>query len=346
MSHLVMIGSIIGAALASVPRIIERWRCPVMRGPEFFFDVAVHPDSHNGAGAAILRRYRWRLFIPWLLEALIFVALALAGHWTWANIVTVILGITLFTRFNYYAARIWAENQARRLERVEESRPVSSVVFSLQPRSLLNYTNWHVEGAIVLALAAAAMWLVSLAPTSHDPMMIRRLTDNLIVTIYVQLGALLIKRGIIQSGSAAPADNPEAYLAWRESLRRFTIGICDSFRLMFALSPLFTIAFILGSARVQMAATAGFIGFLVIAAIYEWRSRFAYLRVARSTKPAKLPLLPGAENSRGLVGFWPALPVLLLKTTNGYALNLASAPVPIAGLYLAGFAVLWFWLVR
>jgi len=346
MNILVIVGAIVGAALATLPRIIERWRSPVMRGPEFLFDVAVNPDFHNGAGNDILRRYRGRLFIPYLLEGLIFVALWLAGQWTIANILTAIAVIAIFTRFNYYAARIWAENQARRFERLEETRPASSLVFSLEPRTLLNYTNWHVEGGIILALAAAAMWLASLNPTSHDALMIRKLADNLIVTIYMQVGMLLIKRGIVHSGSAAPADNPEAYLAWRESLRRFSIGVCDVFRLMFALSPIFTIAFILGSARVQMAATAGFIAFMVIAVVYEWRSRFAYLRVARSTKPARLPLLPGAEKSRGPLGFWPALPVLLLKTTNGYALNLASAPVPIAGLYLAGFAVLWFWLVR
>jgi hypothetical protein len=68
--------------------------------------------------------------------------------------------------------------------------------------------------------------------------------------------------------------------------------------------------------------------------------------VARRTKPARLPLLPDFEQIRSVLGFWPSLPLLLLKTANGYALNLASAPVRIAGLYFAGFAGLWLWLVH
>lgn len=47
-----------------IPRIKERWIAPLLRGPEWFFDVAVAPDFLRSPGAAILRNYRWRLFIP------------------------------------------------------------------------------------------------------------------------------------------------------------------------------------------------------------------------------------------------------------------------------------------
>ena len=51
--------------ILQIPRIKERVVAPLMRGPEWFFDVAVPPDFLKGPGAALLRNYRWRLFIPW-----------------------------------------------------------------------------------------------------------------------------------------------------------------------------------------------------------------------------------------------------------------------------------------
>jgi len=50
-----------------------------MRGAEYFFDVAVLPEFSDGPGVAILRRYRVRLFIPWLVEGAILGALWMAG---------------------------------------------------------------------------------------------------------------------------------------------------------------------------------------------------------------------------------------------------------------------------
>src|SRR5579871_2696557 len=215
-----------------LPRIRERWSAPLLRGSDFFFDIAVPPEFSSGPGVAILRRYRARLFIPWLAEGAILGALWMAGMFTLPYIGAVVCLLTLLTRFNYYAARISAENQARRYERPEASQPVATLAFSLQPRTLADYTNWYVEFAIVLAFALPAGWLALLSTTPFDPNIIRRLTGVLILFIYLQAGSLLIKRGVVHSGSLAPADNPEPYLAWRDSLRRFTTNMCDVFRLM------------------------------------------------------------------------------------------------------------------
>ena len=116
-------------------------------------------------------------------------------------------------------------------------------------------------------------------------------------------------------------------------------------RLMFAVQPILALGFLAGGTARWLAWIASAAATLVII-VYEWRSRWKHLEVARRTKPARLPLLLDLEQTRSVLGFWPSLPLLLLKTANGYALNLASVPVRIAGLYFAGFAGLWLWLVR
>jgi hypothetical protein len=327
-----------------LPRIKERWVAPLMRGPEWFFDVAVPPDFLAGSGAAILRNYRWRLFIPWGIEGLTLAALWLTGHISEVSILVMISVITLLTRFNYYAARIVIENRTRLFERPEASQPTTNIVLSLQPRTLSAYTDWWVEAGIILALCAAAVWSVFL-PATHDPAMERRLLSLMVIDVYAQAGLLLIKCGIIRSGGAAPVDNVEQYLVWRESLRRFTTGLCDLARLLFSLRPLLVIGVIIGGSTLLATEIGLFI--VSMAAIgLGWRRRLAYLKVARRTRPVKFPLSPAAQKARGPVGFWPSLPVLLLKTANGYALNLASTQVGIAGLYSVGFAGLWMWLAR
>jgi len=231
-----------------IPRIKERWIAPLMRGPEWFFDVAVPQDFLKGPGAAILRNYRWRLFIPWGIEGLTLVALWLTGHLSAANILVTVTVITLFTRFNYYAARIATENRTRHFECPDASQPTSNVVLSLEPRTLSAYTDWRVEAGIILALSAAALWLAFL-PATQDHAIERRLFSLIVIDVYAQGGLLLIKSWVIRSGGAAPVDNAEQYLAWRESLRRFTTGICDLVRLLFSLKPLLVVS---SSSAVQL----------------------------------------------------------------------------------------------
>jgi hypothetical protein len=282
-----------------IPRIKERWVAPLMRGPEWFFDVGVAPDFLKGPGATLLRNYRWRLFIPWSIEGLALTGLWLTGRNNAINILVLIMGITLFTRFNYYAARLATENRTRRFEQPDANQPTSNVVLSLQPRTLPSYTNWWVEAGIALALSAAAGWLAYLAATSPDPALPRRLVSLLIVNMYGQVGLLLVKSGVIRSGGAAPADNVEQYLAWRESLRRLTTAYATSPDYCSRCSRWWALTLVAGGST-RLAATIGFGGAFILALGVEWRSRLVHLKVARRTWPAKFPLLPAAQKARGL----------------------------------------------
>jgi hypothetical protein len=331
-----------------IPRIVERWKAPLLRGPGWFFSVEVAPDFREGAGAAILRRYRTRLFLPWAIEVPIFIALLLAGRNLY--IMGLIAVVTPLTRLNYYAAQRAAENQARRSELPGTRHPVSAVALSLHPRTLRDYTNPWIEAVIALALGGSLAWLGYRYATLQDWQPVRLPFAMTVIYIYLQGGVLLIKRAIVRARCVAPADNASQYLAWRDSLRRLATAICDYVRLMLAFGPLaFDLQWVTkpwaGSAAQRTLLLAAFLGG-ALATLFEWRRRLQYLEVARRTKPANYLVLPDVQDTGSPVCFRPALPVLLLNGPNGYALNLASAPVKAAGLYLAGFATLWVCLTR
>ncbi len=334
------------AIVSRYSRLKERWTAPLMRGSEWFFSVAVPPDFIDGPGRDILRRYRLRLFIPWLIEIAILAVILIFGNVLYVP--WLIVGIALFTRLNYYAARQAAENQARRFELPDAQEPVSAVALSLAPRTLASYTNRWLEAAIGISFAASFAWLGYRYAIASDPNAMRVLLGGAVIGFYLQLGLLLIKRAIINAPSVAPADNAEQYLAWRESLRRFSTWLCDFSRLLMLPSLLVLDMLPLIKSKPGSGTLApiliGLFGFFLIATWYEWRRRSAHLEVARRTKPAKLPALPGVPAS--VVCFQPAYPLLLLRNANGYALNLASTTIKMAGLYIAGFALLWAWLLR
>jgi hypothetical protein len=334
------------AIVLRYPRLQERWTAPLLRGTDWFFNVAVPPDFIDGPGHGILRRYRTRLFIPWMIEIPILVVLLISGHTRYFTVL--ILGTTLFTRFNFYAARQAAENMALPFELHDAREPVTQVSLSLQPRTTGNYTNRWVEAILAIAFAGSFAWLGYIYVTSPERQLITWLLSWSIFMFYWQAGLLLAKRAIVSAPTVAPANNAEQYLAWRESLRRFSTWLCDSARLLFVPALLANDILAVTKPRMQGGTlSAIMLGLFVPMAFvgwYEWRRRSAHLEVARRTRPAKLPALPGVPAR--LICFQPDYPMLLLRSANGYALNLASAPAKLAGLYLAGFAGLCVWLVH
>jgi hypothetical protein len=197
-------------AAMRMPRIRKRWSAPLLRGPEWFFSVAVKPDFPGGPGEAILRNYRWRLFIPWAVEIPIFLGIPIAGRNRY--IMILIFVATLLTRLNYYAARKWAEEQARRFELAGANQPAATVALLLHLRTLAAYTNWRVEAAIALALGGSLAWLGYRYAAMRDWQAVRGPFSAIVIYIYLQAGLLLIKRAMVRARSLAPADNAGQYL--------------------------------------------------------------------------------------------------------------------------------------
>jgi hypothetical protein len=58
---------------------VRRGRQPLLRGPEWFFNVPVQPDFYAGAGRKILHRYWMRMFIPFAVDIPVATGLADCG---------------------------------------------------------------------------------------------------------------------------------------------------------------------------------------------------------------------------------------------------------------------------
>jgi pimeloyl-ACP methyl ester carboxylesterase len=330
------------AIATRIPRLLERWPAPLVRGPEWFFGASVPPDFLAGPGRAILRRYRLLLSIPWAIEVLLLAAILLAGR---PNAIPwLLVGIGLFTRANYYAVRQWAENQARRFENPAPIRQGSMLALSLEPRRLGSYTNPWVEAVIALTWAGSLIWLSYWYVHLPDRRDAAWLPGAVAVSLYLQAGLLLIKRAIVRARAVVPVENPEQYLVWRDSLRRFSTGRCDFMRLILLVTPVKADVRAATGPQLHGAPLRALIfSFLAVALVtlwYEYRSRREYLEVARRTKPATLIARPDIHQTGKLICFLPSYPALLMRGRDGYALNLASRPARVAGFYLAGFILI------
>ena len=336
------------AVVTRIPRIVERWKAPLLRGPDWFFNVQTQPGFLKGPGSAILNLYRWQLFVPWAIELPIFLAFLITGHNRY--IIPLIAVVTLFTRLNYYLDRKRAEDRARRFEVLSATAPAASVALSLQPRTLRQYTKPWVEAVIALALLGSLAWLGYRYRLTSDWHLLRRPLTSTIMAIYLQAGLLLVKLAFIRARSVAPAENAEQYLAWRDSLRRLSTTLCDYARVMLAfIPPIAALQSVTASwkgSREQSATGFCILAGCAIITWYEWRHRIHYLEVARRTKPANFLIRPDLPEQAPPLCFRPAVPMFLLSRPGGYALNLASAPAKVAALYLAGYAALVTYLPR
>jgi hypothetical protein len=333
--------------LGRIPRLVERWNAPMLRGKGWFFNVEIASDFHWMAPASLLRNYRIRLFLPWMIELPVDLALLLSGN---IRGVFIVMAVTaLFTRLNYYLARQSAEQGARIYEigAVPEAEP--AVTLSLQPRSLRDYTNPWIEAALAAITVAAFLYLGSMYLTRHDWNAVRQPFALLVFQTYLQLGVLLAKRGIVRARYLAPAMDAEQHLAWRESLRRLSTAICDYMRLFLVITLLpicAAAAGILEKRSAQMVYALVVMTSAVVITALEWRRRLRYLEVARRTKPARLLVRRDVPDDVPLICFQPSFSALLLNGANGYSLNLASPAARSGAVYISGLAILWLLFVR
>jgi hypothetical protein len=334
------------AFAARVLRLLERWKAPLLRGEGWLFSIEVAPDFFYGPGAAILRAYRLRLFLPWMVELPVLAALLYFNQRPYAGAVIVL--ITLLTRVNYYWARLSAERAARPFEINPAVEEPSAVALSLHPRTLREYTTPWIEAVLGVSVVAAFVLLAYRYHSAQDLSLISAASLSAALYVYLQIGLLLVKLGVVHARYAAPSIVTAQHLAWRESLRRFSAACCDYSRLALAAFPLVA-AFLSAHASSQESRLATSLAVLFMAAValcLEWRRRIQYLRIARRTKPAKLLIKPDLPQDAAVICFRPSLPALLLNAPNGYSLNLASDSAKAAALYTAGLALLWIALAR
>jgi hypothetical protein len=322
---------------------IRRWRLPLLRGPEWFFNVRVQPDFYSGPGQEILRRYRMRMFTPFVTEIPLLAAVLIFGHLS--QLVWLMLGRAAFIHLNQLFSVDLAERQARPFAAVGAEQPVSSVVLSLKPRRLADYTDLKLELVLGLASLATVAWLLRYYFSGPEQHNIRLVLGVPFLLLYLQAGLLFIKRGIVAWRTPIPQLQAEEHLEAREHARRFYLKVIDWYRILWTAELMVFPLRITGSAasrdRVQNIMLISMLVISVVLTIWVERTRNRLQALAKRAQPAKMPeLLPEAGSSGWMLCYQPATPMLLIRSAQGYSLNLANARTQLGAVYLAGLAAL------
>jgi len=322
---------------------LRRGRQPLFRGPEWFFSVHVRPDFYTGEGRNILRRYWMRMLIPFAVDIPLAIAIFISGHLQLLNLL--ILAVAALIHINHSFSVPLAERQAQPFAVLEDEQPVSSVVFSLKPRRLRDYSNRTLEIAMALSSVVAFVWLAHYYLTSPGHQNLRQVFGPPVLWLYIQSGFLFAKFVIVAWRSPAPQTQADKHLEAREERRKFYLRMCDWSRILHSILILSWPVLLTASPTYrERLGTIWLMGLLVTGvALTVWGEirRKQVLKVALLARPVKLPDLMGhAETLKWPVCYQPSAPLSVLKGAHGYSLNFANALTQLGTAYLAGMAVL------
>jgi hypothetical protein len=320
---------------------VRRWRQPLLRGPEWFFNVHVQPGFYTGAGKKILDRYRLRIFLPFAIDIPVAAAIFLSGRLPWLS--ALVIGLTAFIHIHHVNSVARAERQARPFAVAEDEQPVASMAFSLKPRRLRDYSDPGIEWALGLGSLAALVWLVRYyfaAPEHHN---LRMVFGTPLFYLYTQLGILFAKRVIVAWRTPVPQAHAEEYLEAREQTRRYYLLFCDLNRAVLTAGLLFwPILLSLPPARINQLRSIWFAVWMVavlVSAVWVEIQRKRLVEVSLRARPVKMPDFMGeSELARWPMCYQPSVPMLVLKGARGYSLNLANTLIRMGAAYMAGMA--------
>ncbi len=321
----------------------RRWQQPVLRGPEWFFNVQVLPDFYSGEGRKILRGYRMRMLMPVAIEVVIATAIFISGHVQ--NLVWLILGTAIFIHLNHVFNVDAAERKARPFAVAGAEEPTPSVVLSLKNRRLRDYSNPKLELAIAAVIVGVFAWLARyyMASTEHHNFLFVFALP--LFLLYVQFGYLFAKQIIVAWRTPIPQADAEEHLKAQEERRKFYLKFCDISRISNMAGILIWPVFLSVSPNKIKLFVGAWLGslLLVSSALTIWQEirRKQVLTLALRTRPAKLPnLLGDMPVPNWPLCYQPSAPMLVLKAARGYSLNLANTLAQMGAVYLAGLGVL------
>ncbi|HLJ26247.1 MAG TPA: hypothetical protein VKY85_06020 [Candidatus Angelobacter sp.] len=328
---------------------LRRWRQPLLRGREWFFNVHVQSGFYEGAGKKILRGYFLRMFVPFAVDIPLATTIFLSGHLLLLQ--WLVVGLALLIHANHYFSVSLAERQARRFAVPEAEQPVAAVVLPLKTPRLRDYTNHRLQVAMVLATLLGLGLLVRYyfaAPEHHN---LRQVFQVPAVLLYMQAGVLFAKRLVLAWRTPVPQDQAEEHLQAREERRKLYIKqcdwtlVCNTIVLLFW--PMALSASPSGREHLTSIFLAAWLAMAVVLTIWVEIKRKELLRVALRVRPVKLPDLLGNSGISGWpVCYQPSAPMLLLRSSRGYSLNFAHALAQVGTAYMAGLIVLMVLLER
>lgn len=323
---------------------VRRGRQPLLRGPEWFFNVHVQPGFYTGAGRKLLHRYWMRMLIPFAVDIPFAVAIFFSGRLLLLN--WLILALCVLIHINHSFSVDLAERQARPFAMPEAEQPVVSVALSLKPRRLRDYTNRKLEWALALSNLVAFAWLARfyfVAPEHHT---LRLVFGVPVFMLYMQIGFLFVKRVVVAWRAPAPQIQAAEHLEAREGTRRYYLRLCDWYRAVASAAILFwPIEISLSPAVLSRFFSIWFVVWLaigVVGTVWVEIRRKQLVKLALRAHPVKLPdFLRQSEIARWPVCYQPSAPMLMLKGAHGYSLNLGNTLTYFGAAYLAGWVVLF-----
>jgi hypothetical protein len=322
---------------------VRRGRQPLLRGSEWFFNVHVQPDFYAGPGRKILHRYWLRMLVPFAVDIPLALAIFLSGRLLLLQ--WLILGLCALIHINHSFSVNLAEREAQPFASSDADQPVVSMALSLTPRRLRDYTNRRFEWALTLSniVAFAGLLLYYFAaPESHN---LRFVFAAPAFLLYLQLGMMFAKHVVVAWRSPVPAAQAVERLEAREEARKHYLRICDWGRTAASAGILFWLIELNASPaalkRMLRVWLAALLIVAVVGTVWVELRRKHLVTVALRVRPAKLPdFLRQSEMAKWPVCYQPSAPMLVLKGSRGYSLNLANTLAYFGAAYLAGLIVL------
>ena len=326
---------------------IRRGRQPLLRGPEWFFNIHVQLDFYTGAGKTLLHQYWMRMLIPFVLDVPIAMAIFIPRYLQYAP--WLLIAQAIWIHINHVYSVDKAERDARPIAVPETEQPVGSMVLSLTPRRLRDYTNPEVEWALALAniVALALLFRYYFGDAQHQNW--RVVFAIPAYYLYLQMGMLFVKRVALAWRTPVPQAQAAEHMEAREETRRYYLKMCDWYRALSAAGIFFWAVAVRTSPaefhlvwRIWLAAWAVI---TVVATVLVEIKRKQLVTVALRVRPVKMPdFLHESEIAKWPVCYQPSAPMLILKGARGYSLNLANTLAHLGAAYLAGMVVLIFFL--
>jgi len=327
---------------------VRRGRQPLLRGREWFFDVRVRDGFYDGPGRTILRQYWLRMMIPFAFDVPWAIWIFHTGNRT--QLSYLILVVCAVIHVNHLLSKGIAERQAARYAVAESTRPAARMALSLAPRRLRDYTSASFEWTLGAIAAASVAWLTWYYVTSPLHPSARVVFAMPLVALYTQVGLLIVKRAVIGWPSPVPLDQADAFMRAAEERRRYLVKLWDWSRASSVLSmlvwPMFVTAPKPEADRLMTVWLAACLVAGIVATPLIEIKRRQIARLASRTRPVPLPDLSGAGGATWPVCYEPSGPALLLRSAQGYSLNLGNSVAKYSAAYVVGFAVLLFVLTR
>ncbi len=323
---------------------VRRGRQPLLRGPEWFFNVHVQPDFYTGAGKKILYRYWMRMLIPFVLDIPITVAIFTPSYLDYAPWLLIAQAVLIHINHVYSVDK--AEREARPIAVPETEQPVDSMALSLTPRRLRDYANPKVEWALALAniVALALLFRHYFADPQHQNWRVVFAVPAFY--LYLQVGMLFVKSVVLAWRTPVPQTQATEHMEAREETRKYYLKMCDWYRAFVAAGIVFwSIVIRISPAEFNRVSRIWLAAWLVITVVGTFLveiKRKQLVTVALRARPVRMPdFLHESDIARWPVCYQPSAPMLILKGAHGYSLNLANTLAHLGAAYLAGLVVLF-----